>query len=128
VTWERFMDAIRGGLAELTKAAEAFRGAASIAVAGPQFAPAGFTPPRTAAPRVHGLSGADFAARVAPPVLTPPATPGVLPAGVGLGTETRVVIEIEPSPLFEVKMRKTVLDVGREQAARGSMGATGAGK
>ena len=118
VTWQAFMDAMREGVAELTKYAREFRGVVS-SIGVPALAAMG--------PTVTQPDWDAMAPRLAAPVLTPPAMQAVAPTAQGGVMETRVVIDVNPSPLFDVKMRRTVHDVGREQLARGAMGAAGAG-
>jgi hypothetical protein len=120
------VDAIRGGMNALTAAtatlADSLR-QVMVPHGAPEFA--------TALPAPRGpMMPAGMAAAISPrlevPTLPPPASPGVLPSGVAhITTDTRVTIDVNPSPLFDVKVRQGAVSVLREDKLRGRMGATG---
>jgi hypothetical protein len=74
---------------------------------------------------------ADAVQRLGPPERLPSAlAPASITGSAAAATvpEVRLVIDVNPSPLFDVQTRKVTIDVMKENALRGNMGAAGVGR
>lgn len=114
--WQRFVALVQDSIAQLAAGADAFSRQAQATLA-PALTPA-FTAP-TILPEA-------FAARMAVPEMPAPELPRMGEAATERVLHVqRVEISVNPSPLFDVKVRQGTLDVLREDKLRGRMGATG---
>ena len=120
--WETVLAAMAAGLERIANGAQRFAATAAQAatVVGPLT------------PAFAGGPALDFAASLpaltAAPILATP-TPDALPAGaIAAMQEVRVIIDVLPSALFDVKQRRVTLEVLNEETTRRGMGAARLGQ
>jgi hypothetical protein len=113
---------MEAGLSRISNGAQKFAATAAQAatVGAPQLATA--IGPPAAMPAMPDLS--PF---VGLPDMKPAAPPSAFGDGVAAATvpEVRLIIDVNPSPLFDVQTRRVTLDVMKENDRRAGMGGVG---
>jgi hypothetical protein len=112
--WRAFVAEVRAGMESLAALAAGFtRAVQNIAV------------PVEPMVRPAFAAAADLGRQVVTPQFVPPAPPRDVTGNAALLTAARVIIEVEPSALFDVRQRQVTLDLMQQDATRKAMGGTG---